>query len=49
MPASRELRDRWLEQINATPLLAHGKYDVSRAIGENAGIEIEPMKVLSAA
>jgi hypothetical protein len=28
--AARELRDRWLEQVNATPVLAQGKYDVSR-------------------
>jgi GNAT superfamily N-acetyltransferase len=30
--AARELRDRWLEQVNATPVLSHGKYDVSRAL-----------------
>jgi hypothetical protein len=30
--AARELRDRYLEQINSTPLLAQGKYDVSRAL-----------------
>ena len=32
--AARELRDRWLEQVNAAPssLLAQGKYDVSRAL-----------------
>jgi hypothetical protein len=30
--AARELKDRWLEQLNATPLLARGKYDVSRAL-----------------
>ncbi len=29
---ARELRDRWLEQVNATPLLSHGKYDVSRPL-----------------
>lgn len=34
--AARELRDRWLEQVNATPLLASGKYDVSRVIEGNA-------------
>jgi GNAT superfamily N-acetyltransferase len=32
--AARELRDRWLEWANATPLVPHGKYDVSRAIEE---------------
>ena len=30
--AARELKDRWLEQLNATPLIGHGKYDVSRRI-----------------
>ncbi len=32
---ARELRDRWLEQVNATggaPLLGQGKYDVSRPL-----------------
>ena len=30
--AARELRDRWLERVNKTPLLAVGKYDVTRAL-----------------
>jgi hypothetical protein len=32
--AARELRDRWLEQVNADPssLLSDGKYDVNRAL-----------------
>jgi len=30
--AARELRDRWLEEVNATPLPSHGKYDVSRQL-----------------
>jgi hypothetical protein len=30
--AARELRDRYLEQINATPLLSCGKYEVARAL-----------------
>jgi len=30
--AARELRDRYLEHINTTPLLSQGKYDVSRAL-----------------
>ncbi len=32
--AARELRDRWLEQVNADPsaLLSHGKYDVSSTL-----------------
>ena len=29
---SRELRDRYLEHINTTPLLPAGKYDVGRAL-----------------
>jgi hypothetical protein len=33
--AARELRDRWLEQVNATPLLSHGKYDITRALSAN--------------
>jgi hypothetical protein len=30
--AARELRDRWLEQVNSNQLEGAGKYDVSRAI-----------------
>jgi hypothetical protein len=33
--AARELKDRWLEHLNATPLLAQGKYDIGRAIESN--------------
>jgi hypothetical protein len=45
--AARELRDRWLEQVNANPLLACGKYEVSRAIegkqlGRTTFISISP-------
>ncbi|HEY7090075.1 MAG TPA: hypothetical protein VH518_18400, partial [Tepidisphaeraceae bacterium] len=29
--AARELRDRWLEQVNNAPLISHGKYEVCRA------------------
>jgi len=48
--AARELRDRWLEQVNATPLLSHGKYDVSRMIDGQTRVEtIEPMRFLPAA
>ena len=51
--AARELRDRWLEQVNREPLaLSCGKYDVSRLIESEARIErIEPapMKRLAAA
>jgi hypothetical protein len=41
--AARELRDRWLEQINTTPLLPAGKYDVSRALaGPSVTMKVEP-------
>ncbi len=30
--SARELRDRWLEQVNATPLVGNGKYEVSREV-----------------
>ncbi len=30
--AARQLRDRWLEQVNAMPLMGQGKYDVSKAL-----------------
>ena len=34
--AARELRDRWLERVNADPsaLSSRGKYDVARAIAD---------------
>ena len=32
MSAARELRDKYLKQINTTPLLPAGKYDVSRSL-----------------
>ena len=47
--AARELRDRWLEQVNATPLLPQGKYEVFRPIDASVRIETEPMKLLEAA
>jgi hypothetical protein len=34
--AARELRDRWLEQVNQTPLLCCGKYEVSRRLEGNS-------------
>ena len=51
--AARELRDRWLEQVNgrspdATPLIGQGKYDVSRAAGQDVLIETIPVKLLAA-
>jgi hypothetical protein len=47
--AARELRDRWLEQINSTPLLSQGKYDVSRLIEAGAPRSMMPIKLLPAA
>ena len=47
--AARELRDRWLEQVNATPLLPQGKYEVSRLIDSSVRVEVEPMRLLEAA
>jgi hypothetical protein len=53
--AARELRDRYIEQINAVPHLllppsADGKYDVSRQLeaAPNA-LKIEPIAMLEAA
>jgi hypothetical protein len=41
--AARELRDRWLEHVNTTPLLAAGKYDVARAIeGRCVKVQVNP-------
>ncbi|HEV7297870.1 MAG TPA: GNAT family N-acetyltransferase [Tepidisphaeraceae bacterium] len=47
--AARELRDRWLEQVNSgqyEPAVG-GKYDVTRAI-EGRGEMVEPSKMLAA-
>ena len=30
--AARELRDRWLERVNAAEVVSEGKYDVGRAL-----------------
>ncbi|MCI0362529.1 MAG: GNAT family N-acetyltransferase [Phycisphaerales bacterium] len=48
--AARELRDRFLEQINTDRMLpsAHGKYDVSRAL-EAAPTELKQTPLLKAA
>ena len=56
--AARELKDRWLEEINSGRYLpmANGKYEVTRAIGERVetedgrltGLAIEPAKQLAA-
>ncbi|MCI0365380.1 MAG: hypothetical protein L0219_16045 [Phycisphaerales bacterium] len=48
--AAHELRDRYLEQVNADRLLpsAHGKYDVSRAL-EAAPTQLKQTPLLKAA
>jgi hypothetical protein len=46
LAATRELRDRYLEQINLTPLLpTQGKYDVSRRAlpGATVNVNVEPI------
>ena len=48
--AARELRDRWLEQVNSSgPMLPGGKYDVTRQIAGETVVEVEPLKILPAA
>jgi hypothetical protein len=47
--AARELRDRWLEHVNTTPLIGQGKYDVTRAIGQREPVAGEPTRLLTAA
>ena len=54
--AARELRDRWLERVNASPMVTQGKYDVSRSIDATASIGVntkalsfEPANLLPAA
>jgi len=47
--AARELRDRWLERVNDTPLLDAAKYDVTRAISDEGRVEMEVVKRLTAA
>ena len=37
---SRRREPRYVEQINTTPLLSHGKYDVSRAL-ETPRVEVQ--------
>ena len=32
MSAARELRDRWLEEVNASPVEGIAKYEITRAI-----------------
>jgi GNAT superfamily N-acetyltransferase len=39
--AARELRDRWLERVNAMPMLSCGKYDVTRAV--DTAVVAEPL------
>ncbi len=40
--AARELRDRWLERVNASPMIGHAKYDVTRAIEGDVRIDVIP-------
>lgn len=51
--AARELRDRYIEQINAGLLLppsANGKYDVSRQLeAAPSAMKAEPIALLNAA
>ncbi len=50
--AARELRDRYLEQMNTSPLLSQGKYDVSRTLSEVEGsraLGAQPIRSLPAA
>jgi hypothetical protein len=49
--AARELRDRWLERVNADPaaLLPEGKYDVGRRMSEPVQIQAGPVRLLPAA
>jgi hypothetical protein len=46
--AARELRDRWLEHVNASPIVANGKYDVSRVIADQTANARDAMKMLAA-
>jgi hypothetical protein len=47
--AARELRDRWLEQVNANPLLSCGKYEVSRLIETQMRMRDNPLLIERAA
>lgn len=50
LTANRELRDRYLEQLNTHDVAGCGKYDVSRALPEAAGVGSErAMPLLEAA
>jgi hypothetical protein len=44
--AARELRDRWLEQVNATPIVPRGRYEVGRLI--EGGVRAKPVNLLAA-
>jgi hypothetical protein len=48
--AARELKDRWLEEINSGRYLpmGNGKYEVSRALGEGVGIDIGDQRLMRA-
>jgi len=47
--ATRELRDRVLEQINTTPLLPQGKYEVGRALSNAGAAPPAPLQLPAAA
>ena len=48
--AARELKDRWLEQVNAGLYLpqSNGKYEVSRAIEAQANSDEEIVRIVPA-
>ena len=46
--AARELRDRWLEKVNSTPLIEQRKYEVSRQIEGTQGNAKQPMLLTAA-
>jgi hypothetical protein len=48
--AARELRDRWMEQVNADPsvLLTCGKYDASRELAGPVGDVVVEISALPA-
>jgi hypothetical protein len=46
--AARELRDRWLEHVNASPIVANGKYDVTRTIADKTATGRDALKLLAA-
>jgi len=45
--ATRELRDRYLEHVNTTPLIAAGKYDVARSLEAPPPVKVQVNPALS--